>query len=131
MGLIYAKNKPEADSFSYAYVETADGSFVRIAVDNIKKVLGINTSTETTVTLLAANWVSSSDGTYFTQALTIENSTTKSRIDLEPTPAQYIKLMQDEASVFIANDNGVITAYSMNAIPSTDMTFKAKVTEVL
>ena len=131
MGLIYARNKPEAESFSYAYVEAADGSFVRVSIDNIKKVLGINTTTSTIITLTATDWVASADGSYFTQILTLDGSTENSRIDLQPTPAQIIQLIQDEASIFVANDDGVITAYSVNATPSTDMVFNATVTEVL
>ena len=42
MGVAYLKDKPVADEFSYAYVEAADGSIVKIAVEKMKEALGVN-----------------------------------------------------------------------------------------
>lgn len=131
MGVVYLKDKPEAESFIYAYMEDADGNLVRISIENIKKVLRINTSNDTEITLTMAGWTLSEDGSCYTQEIKIMDSTENSRVDLQPTPAQIIQLMNDEVSIFVANDNGVILAYSINGIPSTDMTFKVIITEVM
>lgn len=131
MGVVYLKDKPESNSFKYAYVETENGSLVKVSLENIKKVLRINTSIKVEVTLLLTGWTLSGDGTHYTQVIEINGSTANSRVDLEPTPTQIIQLMHEEISIFVANDNGVITAYSLNGIPSTNMTFAATITEVL
>lgn len=82
------------------------------------------------ITLTTANWIVSSDNTYWTQEITIENSTANSKVELQPTPDQIIFLMTEEISMFVANNDGTIIAYAVNGIPSEDMIIKAKVTEV-
>ena len=79
---------------------------------------------ESYVTLLANRWTVSDDGYFFTQEVTIPNTTVKSRIEQDPTPAQLIYLLQSEISIFFANDNGTIVAYALNAVPEIDMTLK-------
>ena len=130
MGLIYLKDNPEAESFSYAYVEDATGALVRIPIEKIKALFGL-AYTDIEITLLANSWVASDDASYFTQELTIDDSTAKTKVDLQATAAQIIQLMNEEISMFVANDEGVITVYAVNGSPSTDMTFKVRVTEVL
>lgn len=39
MGTININNKPEGESFKYAYMEDAEGKLVRISLDNIKRIL--------------------------------------------------------------------------------------------
>ena len=102
-----------------------------VFVEIIKEAIGSSSSSVIKITLLAANWVESSDGTYHTQSLTIDGATENSRIDLQPTPEQIIQLMNDEISMFIANDDGNILAYSVNGAPSEDMTMEAILTEVV
>lgn len=131
MGLSHLKNKPEADSFKYAYVEDADGNIVKVATEKIKSVLGIDTRTAAEVTLYANSWIVSDDGDYYTQSLAIDGVTSNSKVDLNPTPAQIIQIMNEEISIFLANDDGVITAYSINDKPSTNMTFAVTITEVM
>lgn len=131
MGTVNMKNKPEAESFSYAYVEDAGGNLVKVAITDIKRVLGVATSTSVNVTLNSALWKASEDGTYYTQELTITGVTAKSRIDLNPTPEQIIQLLNDEVSMFVSNDAGVVTVYSMNGVPSTTMYMSAVITEVI
>lgn len=138
MGVIYLKDNPEAESFSYAYVENAYGELVRISLVSLINLLG-NASGggggNTTVflgevTLPKANWVESEDGTYYTQNVVIEGVRSISKIDLQPTAVQIIQLMNEEITMFIANESDVTTAYSVNGIPSTDMTIKVAITEV-
>ena len=130
MGSLFLKDKPVANSFSHAYVEDANGALVRIPIEDMKALLGL-AFTDIEITLLANSWVASDDASYFTQELTIEDSTAKTKVDLQATAAQIIQLMNEELSMFVANDEGVIKVYSVNGAPSSDMTFKARVTEVL
>lgn len=83
------------------------------------------------VTLLANNWTVSDDGYYFTQEIAVPNVTVNSKIDLQPTPEQMIQLLQSEISLFVANNNGTIVVYALNAVPEEDMTFKALRSEVM
>lgn len=130
MGLVYMKDKPEAESFQYAYVEDADGNLVRVAVENMKATLGIVDPMDVKITLDADGWVLSADAAYYTQELTIDGATVNSKVELQPTIDQLVQLMNDEITIFIGNEDGVITAYSVNGKPSEDMTFDARITEV-
>ncbi len=131
MGVIYLKDKPEAESFSYAYVEDAEGKLVRVAIENMKKVLGLVEPFDAEVTLLAANWTLSENGAYYIQPVTIEGTTENSRVELQAAPDQIIRLMNDELTLFMGNEKGVITAYCVNGTPTFDMTFDVRITEVL
>ena len=90
MGLTYLKDKPEGTSFSYAYVEDADGNLVKVSLDNIKSLLGVKYE-DIEITLLANNWTISEDESYYYQPIEILNSTANSRIDLQATPSQIIQ----------------------------------------
>ena len=128
MGVVYLKDKPEADSFSYAYVEDAEGNLVRVSLTNIQKALQVSASKRVEITLTTSGWTISEDGEYYTQPIELASATTNSKVILDPTPAQIIQLMKDGVSVFVGNDNGVLKAYSYNGIPSTEMVLKAVLT---
>lgn len=131
MGVIYLKDKPETESFSYAYVEDVEGKLVRVSISNMKKVLGLVEPFDAEVTLLADNWTLSENGAYYIQPVTIEGTTENSRVELQATPDQIIRLMNDELTLFIGNEKGVIIAYCVNGTPTFDMTFDVRITEVL
>lgn len=131
MGVIYLKDKPEVDTFSYAYVEDVEGNFRRVTLENMRKALGLLDPIETEITLLAANWVLCDTGAYYTQPVTIEGTTENSRVELLATPDQIVRLMNDELTLFIGNANGTITAYCVGGTPSDDITFEIRVTEVV
>lgn len=131
MAEVYMKDKPEAESFAYAYVEDSAGKLVRISLANLKEVIRLSEAPiSVNLDLLEASWVASSDGTYYTQSPTIEAGTANSKVDLNPTPEQIIELMLAEITIFIANNNGVFTAYAVNGKPANDMTIEAIITEV-
>lgn len=130
MGVVKLSSKPEANSFAYAYVEDVDGKIVRVSVEKLKAVLGIAASTTVDIPIYTRGWVESSDGTYYTQIVDVPGATINSRVDLTPTPDQIIQLMNEEVSMFIANEGGIITAYCINATPSEDMTISAVLSEV-
>ena len=75
-------------------------------------------------------WVLSDDGMYYTQVVDIAVRET-SKIDLHPTPQQLIDLITDGISMFVANQNGIVTAYSVGDIPGTDITIQATETVVV
>ena len=129
MADIYLNSKPVTNSFAYAYVEDSDGKLVRIALDDIKVLLGSG-YIDGEITVLKDSWVASDDGTYYTQVIAVPNATANSRIDLDPSPTQIIQLMNEEISMFISNDAGTVTAYAINGYPSTDMTIAVRMTEV-
>ena len=131
MGVVYLKDKPEAESFSYAYVEDAEGKLVRVATANLKKVLGLIEPIDMEIKLLADSWTLSENGTYYIQPVTIEGITVNSRVELKATPEQIIELRNDELALFIGNENGTVAAYCMHGTPSEDMTFEVRITEVL
>ena len=129
MGVIYLKDKPEVESFSYAYVEDAEGALRRVAIDKMKLALGIIEPFDANITLLADNWVLSENGKYYTQFVTIDGTTAKSVVELRPTPEQAIDLMNDELTLFMGNDNGTIIAHCVNGTPSEDLTFEVRIRE--
>lgn len=129
MADIYLNSKPVSESFAYAYVEDSDGKLVRIALDDMKLLLGSG-YVDGEITVVAASWVKSENGGYFTQSVAVPNATVNSRIDLDPSPEQIIQLINESVSMFISNENGAIKAYALGSAPSTDMTFKIRISEV-
>lgn len=111
-----------------AHMEVTYSVDLKTYIEDFKNaVVGIKTS----VTLLADSWTVSDDGYYFTQEVTVPNTTVNSKIDLQPTPEQMIYLLQSEISLFVANNNGTIVVYALNAVPEEDMTFNAIRSEVI
>lgn len=129
MADIYLNSKPVSESFAYAYVEDSDGKLVRIALDDMKLLLGSG-YVDGEITVVADSWVESENGEYFTQSVAVPNATVNSRIDLDPSPEQIIQLINESVSMFISNENGAIKAYALGSAPSTDMTFKIRISEV-
>lgn len=128
MADIYLNSKPEAESFTYAYVENEEGKVVKITVDNMKMLLGVG-YIDGEITISSTGWTVSDDGTYYTQVIAVPNASTNSRVDLNPSPTQIIQLMNEEVSMFISNDNGTFTAYAINNKPSIDMTISVRISE--
>lgn len=51
MGIVYMKDKPETESYSYVYVEDSEGNFKRVSKENMKKLLGYVSNSELKETL--------------------------------------------------------------------------------
>ena len=67
----------------------------------------------------------------FSQQVTVSGITTKSKVDLQPDSAALVQLINDGVSaLYIANNNGVLTAYAVGASPTTNLTLQATVMEV-
>lgn len=108
---------------SYTLKQTAEE--VQQAIDN-----ALNIPRQIEITLLTTDWTASADGSYYTQTITIENSTADTKVDLQPTPEQVISLFLEEVTMFVGNDEGVTTVYAIGSTPSTNMTIKALAQEV-
>lgn len=76
------------------------------------------------LTLPKDNWVESSDKMYYSQTVNFTARPT-GKIELHPTAAQLIGLINDGISMFVGNENGVVTAYSIGGVPDIDFTIQA------
>ena len=87
-----------------------------------------NITKKTTVTL-SADWTG--DASPYTQTVTISGTTANSKVDLQPD-ATAIAQMADDGTValYIANDNGTLTANAVGEKPTTQLTIQATITEV-
>jgi len=80
------------------------------------------------IMLSAAAWTG--DETY-TQVVSIDGVTPQSKVDLQPNAATLTAMIEDGVSaLYVANDNGVLTAYALGAAPTVDMAIQATVTEM-
>ena len=87
-----------------------------------------NITKKTTVTL-STNWTG--DASPYTQPVTISGTTANSKVDLQPD-ATAIAQMADDGTVamYIANDNGILTANAVGEKPTVELTIQATITEV-
>ena len=87
-----------------------------------------DTTKKTTVTL-STNWTG--DTSPYTQTVTISGTTVNSKVDLQPD-ATAIAQMADDGTValYIANDNGTLTANAVGEKPTVALTIQATITEV-
>ena len=87
-----------------------------------------DTTKKTTVTL-STNWTGNASP--YTQSVTISGITANSKVDLQPD-ATSISQMADDGTValYIANDNGILTANAVGEKPTVALTIQATITEV-
>lgn len=87
-----------------------------------------DTTKKTTVTL-STDWTGTESP--YTQTVTISGTTTNSKVDLQPD-ATAIAQMADDGTValYVANDNGTLTAYAVGETPTVALTIQATITEV-
>lgn len=78
---------------------------------------------------LTTDWVG--DASPYTQIITIPDTTSNSKIDLQPD-AVVIQQMIDDGVVAmnVVNDNGVLTVNAIGEKPTVEMTIQATVSEV-
>lgn len=80
------------------------------------------------VTIPASGWSGSND-LYF-QELDVGEVNVNSKLDLQPTASQVANLQDEEISLMIENNNGVITCYAIGNKPSSDYIMQVLITEV-
>lgn len=100
-------------------------------VADVKRYIykNVNTLRKFDLTLTSTNWVEHDNGQYYTQVLDLDVREDV-KVDLHPTAEQLISLIQDGISMFVANENGVVTVYSVGGKPGTDFTIRATETVV-
>lgn len=80
------------------------------------------------ISLVADDW---EGGDPYTQTVTFPNSTTDSKIDLQPSTTVLQALIADGVSALcVANDSGQFTVYAVGAKPTTDMVVQYTMTRV-
>lgn len=107
---------------------TMDNFNQRIDETNTALAQKAGTTKKTTVTL-STNWAGNASP--YTQVITISGTTSNSKVDLQPD-ATVIEQMADDGTLalYIANDNGILTAYAIGEKPTAGLTIQATITEV-
>ena len=102
-----------------AYSKTETNTLLQKKADTTKK----------TSIILSTNWTGVASP--YTQTVTISGTTVNSKIDLQPD-ATAITQMADDGTValYIANNNGTLTAYAVGEKPTVALTIQATITEV-
>lgn len=100
----------------------------RIEETNTALAKKADTTKKATVTL-STGWAG--DASPYTQTVTISGTTANSKVDLQPD-ASVISQMADDGVValYIANDNGTLTANAVGEKPTVELTIQATITEV-
>ena len=82
----------------------------------------------TSITMPATKWSGSSNP--WSQVVACNGVNVNSKLDLQPTPAQVVKLQDAEISLMATNTNGIVTIYALGGKPTFDMTMDVLITEV-
>lgn len=82
----------------------------------------------TYISLLAENWAGTESP--YSQVVTVNGVTERSRVDLQPTTAQIIELQKEDASLVTENNAGTVTVYAIGNKPSADHTIQTSIVEV-
>lgn len=80
-----------------------------------------------TVSLPLSLWTG--NGSPWSQVVTIDGVTTKSKIDLQPNASQLTQLQDSETSLVAENNEGVVTVYAIGNLPEVDFEIQATITE--
>ncbi len=85
-------------------------------------------STDATVTLLASAW----EGVEvpYSQVVIIDGVTANTRVDPTPTATQIVEMQDEDIAFVFENEDGIVTAYSVNGKPEIDYEIKVALTEV-
>ena len=77
----------------------------------------------------ADGWVGNNSP--FSQVVKIDDVTKDSKVDLQLTTDILSYLSDEEISLTISNNSGVVTVYALNAKPEIDITIQVSITEVI
>ena len=80
------------------------------------------------VTLLADAWVK--EGDTYSQVVMVEGVTSRSKVDLQPTPGQLEEFHYKVLAFVAENDGGKVTVYAIGDKPDGDHTIQVTLTEV-
>ena len=80
-----------------------------------------------TISLPSSAW-DGSDGTW-SQVVTIDGVTPKSKVDLQPNASQLAQLQDYETSLVAENNEGIVTVYAIGNLLKIDFEMQATITE--
>ena len=80
------------------------------------------------VRLPASAWVGTESP--FSQIVTIEGVTDRTKVDLTPSVAQLVIFRQKDLAFVTENEDGVVTVYAIGDKPANDYIIQATLTEV-
>lgn len=83
----------------------------------------------TEITLAADDWTG--DTSPYTQTLEIPNASPTSQINLHPTTEQIIDLQNQNITLTVGNNNGIVTFYAINNKPAADYNIVITITDAL
>ena len=108
----------KADSSS-VYTKTESDTLLQRKADITKKASVV----------LSTNWTGSASP--YTQSVAISGTTSNSKVDLQPDASVIAQMMTDgTVALYIANDNGTLTAYAVGEKPTVALTIQATIMEV-
>lgn len=111
--------------YSFGTIPDPEDDWYKSLIDKIESAIPRLTN----ISLLTTNW--NGDVSPYSQVVTINNVTPTSRIDLQPTPDQFIYLQDQEISLTTLNDNGTVIVYAIGTKPTMDLTMQVIITEVV
>lgn len=116
-------------NFSQGQVlNAADLNEIEDGIIALEEALAKYVPKETTVTLLLSNWVGTASP--YSQVVTIDGVTQKTRVDLLPTADQLVNWENKNLTFSTENEDGVVTVYAIGDKPQNDYTIEVVLTEV-
>lgn len=97
-----------------------------MSVDNF--LLAQPVAKTVTLYLFASNWVE--DGDRHSQVVSIADTTSNSKVDLQPSPEQLVIFHEKDIAFTTENNGGTITVYVVGQKPENDYEMQATITEV-
>ena len=88
--------------------------------------------TPASITLFANRWIQDADNRWY-QVVDVNNAviTSKSKVDLQPSPEQLSIFHQKDLAFVTENEDGVVSVFCVGQVPQNDYTIQATVTEVI
>ena len=109
----------EDDQTENFYTKAETNSLLQKKADTTKKASVV----------LSTNWTGSASP--YTQSVTISGTTTNSKVDLQPDASVIAQMVNDgTVALYIANDNGTLTAYAVGEKPTVALTIQTTIMEV-
>ena len=104
------------------------GDGVHTYVDLPKLYLRETKTRVVSINLPVDNW--NDEGSSYYQVVEIDNITSKSKIDLQPSAELIEQLQNDEVALMTANDNGTVTVYAIGKKPTVTYEIQATIAEL-
>lgn len=81
-----------------------------------------------TISLATSAWTGNSE--LYSQVVSVNTVTSATKIDLQPTAQQIVNLQNEEISLMIENNGGIVTCYAVGNKPTADYTIQVLLQEV-